>query len=826
MVGLPAFDIYDYDRLELQIYRTKQNGVAPYYLLATKVIPFGEYQGYIDYTDTKNDSDINASSDLDPVNTALKGAELGTGWSPPIRAKHLTSAANRLILGNLTSDPYIDLSIRNIGSTVSSSDLSGDRFLLRKSNEDTAIDTDMLNRIGYEFISGTGSLLTISDLSWDSVNQIVTVTTSSAHSLIAGNWVYLFADAANTNLQTHLMGWWQLLTGSGTQFTFKWTPSDGFGTSVPATVAGGSPGVFTSTAHGLLPGQKVKFSWTGYVFGGAGAPVQGVDYFVATTPTANTFTISNLLSPLTPKNFTVTTVGTSLSYIPSFLVSQEVQHVCRATLGLDVPVYLGTDLNYQTSNGQPSSSGGGIENLATRRLSNAINATQRVCTTSGFQPWIVANAGSSFSQGQIILTQPMNQTSIFELVLPSILTYSVFANGVQRAAGEQIQAREDLHPSRILISYPNFPEIFDSPFSTVDSQSDSAIDINPADGQEITACIPFFGSSAFGAALKDAVVVVFKTNSIYVVNLAAKLSGQVAVQKIESQGLGCQAPNSVAPVRDGIMFANASGMYKLRTDLSVYYMGRHMQRQWRGRVTKGQLDLVFGHNWAFGSQFKLSVPVDGSSVPNEAFVYNSTREYTMEGSASTTQLYSSREGSWTRHTGFSSIGWCNLDSDSFYANRQGQVLKLRQLGEASDWRDDEAAIEMDIVLRATDFGDDGIRKTVPYALITYRNPLNLGVRYGTQVLYTTDLQDSFLPADSTVLPDRMDISGTSDTGGQKVVTLRYSFGNKRGIRFQIRIQNGTKDESVEVTRIRYSVAGLSIKGTPQAANSKAAATKA
>jgi hypothetical protein len=412
----------------------------------------------------------------------------------------------------------------------------------------------------------------------------------------------------------------------------------------------------------------------------------------------------------------------------------------------------------------------------------------------------------------------MNLASTFELKLPDSYTnFAVFANGIERAQGEQIQAREDLHPSRILVSYPNFPEIFDSPFSVVDSQSDSAIDINPADGQEITGVVPFFGSSAFGAALKDAVVVVFKTNSIYVVNLAAKAAGQNPVQKIESQGLGCMASYSIAPVRDGIMFANASGIYKLRTDLSIYYMGRYMQRQWRDRVNKENLNLVFGHNWAFGSQYKLSLPIGSSNIPDEVFVYNSTREYSLEGP--NTQAH--REGSWVRHRGFSSIGWCNLDADSFYANTAGQVLILRKTGEASDWRDDADAIEMDVVLRAMDFGDEGIRKTVPYALISYRNPLNQGVRTGTEVFYTTDLFDDFYAADPTVIPDRTAASGLGDEWSQKVVTFRYSFNNKRGIRFQLRIKNFLKDESVEIAKVRYSVAGLSIKGVMQAAKSPA-----
>lgn len=828
LIGLPALDIYDYDRLEVQIYRTKQNGVAPYYLLTTQVLNFAQNNGYLDWTDTIADDALGVTQ-LDPVNTALKGQELGTGWTAPVRAKHLTSAANRMVLGNLTSDPYIDLVIRNIGSSVSSSQMDGSRFLLRKNNVESGLETNMVDRVGFRFT--TDNKLTIQGISATAGG--FQVTTSGAHNLQPGHWTYLF----RSNLVTASL-------------------------ALPGAVNTGTETI-TQNGHGYLANQQFTLSVS--AGGSLPNPLATSTVYYVVNPTTNTFQLAttpggsavNLtsagsgtlyLTSLNPETYFMgwwqvksVPVGSTTTFLvdwpgrPStFSMGDQVNSLVTAYAASgvgydtrhDVPVYLGEDFNFQTTNGQPSSTGLGIQNLATRRWAAAINATQRMTNRSVngqtlFTPWIVGNAGGEYAEGQIVLTQPMNVATTFELVLPNQTGYSVFANGVQRSSGEQVQAREDLHPSRILISYPNFPEIFDSPFVTVDSQSDSAIDINPADGQEITAVIPFFGSSAFGAALKDAVVVVFKTNSIYVVNLAAKLAGQVAVQKIESQGLGCTASYSVAPVRDGIMFANASGIYKLRTDLSLYYMGRYMQRQWRTRVNKTNLGLIFGHNWAFGSQFKLSLPTGSSLSPDETFVYNSTREYSLEGP--NTQAH--REGSWTRQRGFQAIGWCNLDADSFYANVGGQVMRLRQTGEASDWRDDDKAISMDIVLRAMDFGDDGVRKTVPYSLISYRNPVNLGVRTGTEVFYTTDLYDIFLPADATVIPNRAEDAGLSDIWSQKVVTFRYSFQNKRGIRFQLRITNSQKDESVEVARVRYSVAGLNIRGTLEAARSPAISRK-
>ena len=1178
LVGLPTLDIYDYDRIEIQIYRTKQNGVAPYYLLTTLAVPFDRNEGYITWIDTVADADINVATQQDKVNVPLKGNELGTGWSPPVRSKHITSAANRLVLGNLTSDPYIDLSLRNIGSTVTASQLNQNRFLLRKSNTDTGTETDMVSRIGYRFTNTAGAPIIVRSSEFlTGTGKFAVELTSGQSNLATGDWVYLYRPDltgltvapgpdgdidTTTNRITNTM---HFDTGEGafdngrpfvisttgalppstpalvsgttyyvanrdsTSFQLATTPNPvapviidftavpysvrssitanmSIAAAVPATssfsftnhgLSANDPVVFssgtapvssftvtnttgaasiftTSAPHGFTQNQRVQFTGgtfpvgtpnlapgtdyyvnvlttttfnitaaiggavLGFSTAGVGISVDpgfvfttGTTYYVKQVLDANRFTLSDtvggpvhsfstagsaivltaakrtntlLFSGLTAPSdmqvgkavqFTVTggalpgnlalnttyyivslsgvafavsatlggtaitlssvetgTVsatpvgaGSMLLATPnpspafagwwqvssidsgkayfdwpsapsmagllapeslwdqvtymiaanqSILRSLEVQtsfltlptdtlfpegthgliegqrirlratsiiastpavvpgldyfaaNVTSTSLQIkaqdgqiltfssptgtfyldvpasakDVPVYLGTDLNYQTSNGQPSSTGAGIENLATRRWATAVNATQRMTNTnlsaySTFSPWIVANAGGEYSDGQILFTQPMNQTTTFELVLSDATQYSMFVNGLERSAGEQAQAREDLHPSRILISYPNFPEIFDSPFVTTDSQSDSAIDVNPADGQEITAVIPFFGASAFGAALKDAVVVVFKSNSIYVVNLGAKAAGQVAVQKIESQGIGCTAPYSVSVVRDGIMFANESGVFKLRTDLSVYYIGRHLQNQWRTRLNKNAFSLLFGHNWAFGSQYKISVPTGTSKIPNEAYVYNSTREYTLDGNTTN----AAREGSWVRHTGFNAIGWCNLGADAFQANTRGQVLQLRQTGEVFDWRDDEAPIQLELLLRSMDFGDDGVRKSIPYGMITYRNPPAQGDRFNTQVTYTTDMQDVFETADVTVLANRADTEGTSDLGGPRIITLRYSFGNKRGIRFQLRILNDGIDENVELTRIRYSVAGLNLKGILQAAQS-------
>ena len=216
------------------------------------------------------------------------------------------------------------------------------------------------------------------------------------------------------------------------------------------------------------------------------------------------------------------------------------------------------------------------------------------------------------------------------------------------------------------------PRTFDNPTAQIDSDSVSAVDVNPADGQEVTAVIPFFGESAFRGRPKSGVVVVFKTNSVYLVDIAAKRAGQNAIQKLESRGL-CTAPGSVTVSRDGIMFANESGIYKLTRSLQIDYIGRRLERAWRGEVDRTLLSLCAGHHYTNGSRYKLSAPMlaENDTAPSQAFVYDHTREYRADGYG---------QGSWTEYTNHSALMWANLNEDAFFAAPTGQVFILRRTG--------------------------------------------------------------------------------------------------------------------------------------------------
>jgi hypothetical protein len=718
---MPVWDIYDYDKLELQVYRTKKNGVAPYYLLQSIPLKFSLNEQYIDFIDKRNDDTLNQ---LDDVSTSLEGAELGTQWSAPLRSRYITSAGNRLVQGNITNDPIIDIEVqKNEGDTaIQDSYFTDEIITLRKDNNNSSSTSDGENVQRFQFVNSHVDITATSIAA-----GVVTVTaTKSSGNWTAGHWVYLYREGVQNGMHLDISGWHKIVSGS----------------------------------------------------------------------TNLSFTINTNLSSLTALANTANRVAVSSN-------------------GLDVPVYIGSDDgNYATVVGNSVF----VELRVMMRLSQAINAQQTVATS----PWMMATAGNLIGNGRIIISQPKVVDTSLELevepvpILPATpppggLTtkMQLFANGLKlprTVLGSPVYtagAVEYEYPSRILISYPNFPEIFSNPTATVDSESVSVIDVNSADGQQISGIIPFFGESAFGAAQKSGVVVVFKTNSIYLVDISAKAAGVNPVQRIESQGLGCTAPHSIANTRDGIVFANESGLYRLGRNLAIEYVGQKIERVWRERVNLSLLDRVFGHHYGTGSQYKVSVPLDGNTTPGDLLVYSHVREYR------------GGFGAWTRYSNHPAIGWANLFSDAYFATTDGQVMSVRRTGGTSDYRDDAQPISMRALFRALDFGDSGIRKSVRFLVVKFRVVADTS---STLLFTARDLVDNFEETDAFSLDDtRNNITGLQDPNRVKIKSIRFSPKEKECVYFQALITNEELDQPVEIVEISYRITGMTDKGMEEAA---------
>lgn len=725
LVGLPAWHIYDYDRLEVQIYRTKKGLPAPFYLLTTLRMRFGSESGYLDFLDSFADGDL---TDLDPVNSALLGTELGTRWSEPLRAKYVTSLGNSLILANLQDYPQLDIQIVADGA-VTPGTFTGNKWLFRRDNTDTGTVTDMTTRAAYEWVDTSGATVVTGITGAAGISF---TAASVAHGFTTpGQWAYLYWGTSNdvdsTDRPLTYSGWWQ----------------------------------------------------------------------ISAIPDANHVTF----------NYGNAEAGAATAF-PDRIVG--------ATDRRDVPVLIGLDGNLGMVNGNvPAGQPALIIFQTMRRLAMGINATMRKVDTgigimSGFTPWLVARGGNDLTQaGRLIVRQPRADSTTPEVRTPAFTGYSLFVNEVRRDASTEISATTRLYPSRLLASYENYPELFDAPTSVLDSESDSCIDVNPADGQEITGIIPFFGEAAFTAAQQAAILVVFKENSIYLVDLNEKRAGRNPVQRIETEGLGCTAPYSIASTKAGIIFGNESGLYCLRRNQAIQYIGRYMERNWIGRVDRSHLELVQGHHFGVGRQYKVSVPLLGTSDPitgyienSEVYVYDHTAE--SEG----------KLGAWGRYDNHPATGWANLNQDAYFGATSGRVFSIRRAGDMSDYRDDHGAVDLQMTTRATDFGNGGIRKVVDRIIVHYRTgATNVGTSIGTSVDLTQEFRET-TPYSITV---PMPSSGIDDLPPQEVSTIRHNTDRRRGTYFQVRISNGTIDEALDIAGLEYRLGGLTDRGITQAA---------
>ena len=702
LIGFPLWGIYDYDKLELEIYRTQLGLPAPFYRVGVKDVSFIAGDGYIDFTDSVADS-LLGTKDLDTVNAALKGTALGTSWSQPLRAKALTAADNRLILGNIKDYPELSIVLKaeqGVGS-ITAANITGKKFLFKRDTTDSGTSTSMNSRVNYQFVnSGEVTINPAVDIA----NTATTFTvTETAHGLLVGDWVYLFHAAAGTINSLTYAGWWQIASKTDDTFTIKGN---------------------MNTAAGAAD----------------------VDRYVTAT-------------------------------------AQE-----------DIPVWIGTDGNYNQTGFNTIS-----EFMAMIRLCNAINCSMRMTDValSGqttFTPWLVANAGSEYRFGEIVIRQEKTEATTLATVLPAAITgSSYFVNGVAQAAAAEVDALTRQYPSRLLISHRNFPEMFDNPFGT-EATSDSIADINPADGQEITAVIPFFGDAAFGSGLVESTLAVFKTNSIYLYDINTKQK-----VKLESYGQGCDAPYSVTSTKDGINFASISGIYKIRKDQKIVPIGKYIKRLYDA-VNKDQIAKFTGHNFKDGEQYKLSVATPSTQeTNNELLVY----EYQLE------DVNGLEYAPWVQATNYPATGWANLDNNEFFCTINGKVYKTRNVGDSSDYRDDGAAVaEEEILLKAESFGALGDRKSVTGLIHHFHLPITS--LSGTTIAVAENLDSAFTDLASFT------ITRDSNT---KVKTVRSSVPKHKLTHIQVRYRNSTINVDQVLAGTDYNVALLTNKGIPEKSES-------
>jgi hypothetical protein len=703
LVGLPALDNYDYDRLEIQIYRTKKGLSAPFYLITTLPVSFNNTTGYITYVDSFADQDL---TQLDAAATAITGAELPVGASDPLRAKYVTAIGNKLVLGYVSDTPQLDVQIVG-NANLSAAQVAGGSLVIRRDSSLTGTVTDMTDIVKLEWVNGFTNTVT----SITPGTNLFTIVTVGATGAVAGDWIYLtYNTVATSGRDLTYSGWWQIASVAGLNVVVNLT-------------------------------------------GAAAASSYPNRYVIATDPT-------------------------------------------------NIPVLLGTDGNMGQANGSSFTT---FDTM--RRASMAINAAMRqvdVTLNPTFSPWMIARSGNDLTNaGRLVIKFPHVQSATPSLV-PTFSTYLLYVNSVNAPSTVSVLASTRVYPSRILFSAAdNYAEVFDSPDVILDSDSASVLDINSSDGQAITGIIPFFGQAAFTPAQQSSILIVFKTNSIYLVDLNQKALGNQALQRIETQGLGCTAPYSISVTRDGIVFANESGIYCLRRDQSIQYLGKFMERNWTEQVSLAALEIAQGHHYGTGRSYKLSVPISGTETStqyienSQVYVYNHTQE------TETT------EGAWGRYDAHPATGWANLGADAHFGTTSGNVMGIRTTGLVSDYRDDDQPITFRMDTRPNDYGNSGIRKVVDSVTVHYRTGAE---NVGTTLSYSVDLLSDYTPTEPFILPQPTNTTGLSVGPSKSIVTIRHDVGRRRGVYFSMRVENATIDEAIEVAGLDYRVGGLDNKG--------------
>jgi hypothetical protein len=725
---------FEYDRLFISLYRTKGVSTTPVppatvpvtgtlYLVERKPITAAWNQPYVSFMDNFPDSALREKDDFGGIPGTV---EFATNTEGPLRAKHITTLSNVLVLANTSSWPRVRMQLQ-AQSGASYANLSGKKFRLRRDTTSTATATDMVNVVNYEYITGTG----VSATATASVGLVTVTATPASGTWTTGDWVYLSATSTPTGTDVPLLrGWYMVETGGATSFTVR-------DTTLSAAIV---------DAH---------------------------------------------------------------------------LHVWCASTKTDFPIVLRAD-----DRNWADQTPGATLNDVVRQTAIAINASMRAVNRSvsgmtSFRPWVIANGGGDYTLGTLILEQPYyaEEAFSFEQVSGSepftaTSNYRLFVEGFAVTGTTKQLALVQRYPSRLHLSKANYPETFlsNTLFSQFTNDGDS-IDINAADGQEITAVIPFFGTSTGKLTNQDAKLVVFKTNSIYFVDLSGYLSSgsEPAFQLIQTQGLGCGAPYSPAYVQGGIMFANEAGIYKLSMSNDMTPHGQFIERIWKGTVNRDQLAVMQGHNFATGRRYKLSVPLLGSQVNSDVLVYN----YTAESRG--------QFGSWSRYDAHPATGWCNLLGMEYFGATSGRVYKNRASGSRFDYADGaEQPIQAQALLRTTDFGDAAVRKRLLHVTAAYRAPRTDGLnltQVGTALSVAVDQRDDFTSTQLYVGGGKTQTTGLGDQWALKGNTFRYSVAIPKARYFQLRVENATLYEPMELTGIMYRVAGLTTLGTTEAADS-------
>lgn len=421
----------------------------------------------------------------------------------------------------------------------------------------------------------------------------------------------------------------------------------------------------------------------------------------------------------------------------------------------------------------------------------------RLQTTGGLPAPLVA--GTRYFAIRVSDTQFGLATTLADALTDTRIDLTTVGTGTHQLSAE-LSSTQRVFGSRLVRSYPNYPEIFAGPYAPSDLFGDSIIDVNPDDGQEIRQIINFFGDSYSKASQQESRLVVFKDRDVYMVNTETR-----EVQQIETMGHGAGFWRSVCTTQDGIMYADRDGIYKINRQAQWVYLGQPLGRTWTKETAAAtaEPDIPVGHHDTRDNRAMLSIPSQGEAVSTLQLVYDHTRE---KGGA---------PGSWTVYDNFKPVCWTEHLGTTYHGTRSGLVMAERQTGTNSDYRDDNTDYTSTVRFRVTDLGALGKRKQVPWVVMEYESLGEMSVT-GIEVSASIDNSNVFIPCDDTRLLFQPADTGTGDIEQPSIYSLSYSIPLRKADYFQMRVSVSGLGTPLKLTQYAYHVELLDHKGVQQA----------
>ena len=736
LTGMPKFDIYDYDRIDLMVYRTKvsSSAVAPFYEIRRFPIDFETANALnsIIITASTPDSSFPSTPD-DQVSIKLKGAELPYSSDAPARAKYIESVGNRLILSNIKSYNTLDITLVSEDEDQTINDTMDD-CIVSLTDGTTTYEFEFFNPI-----KNTGAYPR--DIDTTNCRQVTDIDfTTSA------DYFELTLDGT---------------VGSGNSLTGKWIQIESFLTENPGS------GLRDESTATSIDGDNGKICgwWK-------------VDSHTINDPGNDTVKIKHIHG--ISADWTV--AGTdAMMYMGFNVISSKIPIFAFPVFDDWTDETVVTKLTYKDTKNSIEGTSAIIRGMID--LKDAIN---RVMVEDS-APWALAKAGSTEGSGRIKIeaVHPSKTLSI-TITKDTDSDLEIFVNQLKVESGTAADGVTSVFPSRLLISAEKYPEIFDNPYASHSIYSDSIVDVNSDDGEEIIGTSSFFAIASSTNTQVEETLLVFKNRSIYAVNIVTREQ-----KKLESMGQGCTIPGSIAAAQDGVIFANQSGIYKVTRGLTVEYVGRWVENYWKDDVSSTYVENeAIGFADSLNRKYKLSVPTD-SKTNDEVIVFDYIIEQGGEGT-----------GAWTIYDNINASYWCQTNSNTFFSNYSGRIFSIRNIGDETDYRDDASGITSIFTYGAKDFGDSGLRK-------------NIG-RIISHLKTETDITNVTLEA-ATDMSQTFSSVGTLSalSSEKKLHSIASSVPERHCLYIQVRYTHSTKDENFILTAIDFKVLGLEELGITQ-----------